>query len=213
MSSGIGKTLLACFAFMALMVGLFVNNMFREPILTDAELREKGIVLLPQPRQVVPFSLTRDDGSAFTDADLAGPWTLVYFGFTSCPDICPVALSVLAEGRRRLLAEGGPDFRGALVSVDPERDTPARLREYVQHFDDTFIGVTGDLATLETLGAQVSVAFAKVPTEDGDYTIDHTGNLVIFNPRGDYLGLLRMPQSPGQIELAIKTLARRAAEG
>ena len=213
MSSGIGKTLLACFAFMALMVGLFVNNMFREPILTDAELREKGIVLLPQPRQVAPFSLTRDDGSAFTDADLAGPWTLVYFGFTSCPDICPVALSVLAEGRRRLLTEGGPDFRGALVSVDPERDTPARLREYVQHFDDTFIGVTGDLATLETLGAQVSVAFAKVPTEDGDYTIDHTGNLVIFNPRGDYLGLLRMPQSPGQIELAIKTLARRAAEG
>ena len=213
MSSGIRNTLLGCFAFMALMLGLFTNNMFREPVLSDAELREKGIVLLPQPRQVAPFALVGDDGQPFTEADLAGGWTLAYFGFTSCPDICPVALSVLAEGRRRLEAEGGPDFRGLLVSVDPERDTPARLREYVSHFDPSFRGVTGAVDIIETLGAQVSVAFAKVPTEDGDYTVDHTGNVVIFNPQGDYLGLLRMPQSPGQVELAIKTLARRAGEG
>jgi hypothetical protein len=132
MSSGIRNTLLGCFAFMALMLGLFTNNMFREPVLSDAELREKGIVLLPQPRQVAPFALVGDDGQPFTEADLAGGWTLAYFGFTSCPDICPVALSVLAEGRRRLEAEGAPDFRGLLVSVDPERDTPERLQEYVQ---------------------------------------------------------------------------------
>ena len=73
--------------------------------------------------------------------------------------------------------------------------------------------MTGAVDIIETLGAQVSVAFAKVPTEDGDYTVDHTGNVVIFNPQGDYLGLLRMPQSPGQVELAIKTLARRASDG
>jgi protein SCO1/2 len=213
MSSGIRNTLLGCFAFMALMLGLFINNMFREPVLSDAELREKGIVLLPTPRQVAPFALVGEDGAPFTEADLVGGWTLAYFGFTSCPDICPVALSVLAEGRRRLEAEGGPDFRGLLVSVDPERDTPERLREYVSHFDPSFRGVTGTVDIIETLGTQVSVAFAKVSTEDGDYTIDHTGNVVIFNPQGDYLGLLRMPQSPGQIELAIKTLARRAGEG
>jgi protein SCO1 len=213
MSAGIRNTLLGCFAFMAVMLGLFTNNMFREPVLSDAELREKGIVLLPQPRQVAPFALVGDDGQPFTEANLAGGWTLAYFGFASCPDMCPVALSVLAEGRRRLQAEDGPDFRGVLVSVDPERDTPARLKAYVSHFDGSFRGVTGAVDVIETLGAQVSVAFAKVPTEDGDYTIDHTGNVVIFNPRGDYLGLLRMPQSPGQIELAIKTLARRAGEG
>ena len=82
----------------------------------------------------------------------------------------------------------------------------------MSHFDPSFRGVTGAVDTIENLGAQVSVAFAKVPTDDGDYTIDHTGNVVIFNPKGHYLGLLRMPQSPGQVELAIKTLARRAGE-
>lgn len=223
MSPGIRNTILACLAFMALMVGLFVNNMLREPELSDDELREEGIIVLPRPREPEPFELTGSNGEPFTREDLVGRWTFAYFGFTHCPDICPVTLSVMGRARQELLesdageeaaAGDGSDpaaFQGIMVSVDPERDTPEVLEEFVTYFSPDFVGVTGTREEIAGLAEQVSVAFAAMPDPDAPdgYVVDHTGNIVIFNPRGHYHGFIRMPHSAEQVELAYRTLRRR----
>ena len=212
MTPGVRNTILACVGFMALMLALFLNNALREKIPTDDELRARGIVVLPKPRDLAPFSLTASDGSAFENADLQGRWTFAYFGFTNCPDICPVALSVLGQARRTL-AEGGRDdhFAGVLVSVDPARDTPEVLSEYVSYFFEDFTGVTGERAAIAELAGQVSVAFAAVPepsAPDG-YVVDHTGNIVMINPMGHYYGYIRPPHTAEQVALAYEALSAR----
>ena len=217
MSSGIRNTILACLAFMGLMVALFVNNMLQEPQLSDAELREEGIVVLPRPQELSAFELMASTGEPFRREDLEGRWTFAYFGFTHCPDICPVTLSVMGQAVERLQAEAdGADadraaFRGIMVSVDPARDTPEVLEEFVTYFSPEFIGVTGSREAIAGLASQVSVAFAAVPAEDqpDGYVVDHTGNIVVFNPRGHYHGYIRMPHSPDQLIVAWRTLAAR----
>lgn len=213
MSSGVRNTVIGCVLFMALVLGLFVNNILRSPGLSDDQLREEyGTVILPKPRAPSPFRLLRDDGSPFTEADLEGSWTLAYFGFTHCPDICPVTLAVLAEVRRQLAeSESYPPFDVALFTVDPERDTPEVLEEFVRYFHPDFVGVTGEHEVLAALAGDVSVAFAKVPSDqdpDG-YVVDHTGNILIFNPRGHYHGYIRLPHTPERVLTAYGTLVDR----
>lgn len=214
MNPGVRNTVIGCVLFMALVLGLFVNNILRSPGLSDDQLREEyGTVILPKPREPSSFRLTRDDGSPFTEADLQGSWTLAYFGFTHCPDICPVTLAVLSEARRQLAeSDGHPPFDVALFTVDPERDTPEVLAEFVNYFHPDFVGVTGEHRELAALAREVSVAFAKVPSDsdpDG-YVVDHTGNIVIFNPRGHYHGYIRLPHTPERVLTAYRTLVDRS---
>lgn len=213
MAPGVRNTIIGCVLFMALVLGLFVNKILYKPGLSDDQLRDEyGTVVLPQPRAPSAFRLERHDGRAFTEADLRGSWTLAYFGFTHCPDICPVTLAVLGEARRQLAeANGYPPFDVVLFTVDPERDTPEVLSEFVRYFHPDFVGATGEHAVLATLAREVSVAFAKVPsTQDPDgYVVDHTGNIVIFNPRGHYHGYIRLPHTPERILTAYRTLADR----
>ncbi|MCC5873129.1 MAG: SCO family protein [Gammaproteobacteria bacterium] len=213
MAPGVRNTLIGCALFMALVLGLFVNNIVRTPGLSDDQLREEyGTVVLPQPRAPSPFRLVRDDGSPFTEADLQGSWTLAYFGFTHCPDICPVTLAVLGEARRQLAESNGhAPFDVALFTVDPERDTPEVLSEFVNYFHPDFVGVTGEHGVLASLAREVSVAFAKVPSahEPDGYVVDHTGNIVIFNPRGHYHGYIRLPHTPERVLTAYRTLVDR----
>jgi protein SCO1/2 len=173
-------------------------------------MRERGTFLLPTPRELAPFSLTDQRGEAFTNASLAGHWTLLYFGFTSCPDICPVTLSMLAQAERDLGALGKPElvqnFRVVLVTVDPDKDDPATLGQYVEAFSPSFLGVTGSKSDLAALATQVNVAFRKVPTKDGGYTVDHTGNIVIVNPRGHYHGFIRPPHEKEKIIESYRSL-------
>lgn len=216
MSSGIRNTILACLAFMGLMVALFVNNMLQEPQLSDDELREEGIVVLPRPQELSAFELTTSTGEPFRREDLEGRWTFAYFGFTNCPDICPVTLSVMGQAVERLEAAADEDagdaaFRGIMVSVDPARDTPEVLADFVTYFSPDFVGVTGAREAIAGLASQVSVAFAAVPAADqpDGYVVDHTGNIVVFNPRGHYHGYIRMPHSPDQLMVAFRTLSAR----
>lgn len=213
MSAGVRNTIIGCVVFMALVVGLFVNNIVRKPGLSDDQLRDDfGTVVLPQPRAPSPFRLVRNDEIPFTEADLRGAWTLAYFGFTHCPDICPVTLAVLAEARRQLSeTHADAPFNVALFTVDPERDTPDVLTEFVAYFHPDFVGVTGEHIVLATLAREVSVAFAKVPsqTDPDGYVVDHTGNIVIFNPRGHYHGYIRLPHTPERVLTAYRTLVDR----
>src|SRR5690606_16436330 len=119
-------------------------------------------------------------GDAFTRADLVGQWSLMFFGFTHCPDICPTTLAELDRLLKNLPADIAANTQVVLVSLDPARDTSEILSEYVGYFDFAFIGVTGDFLTLRRFANQVNVAFNKV-TIDDDYMVDHSANVVLIN--------------------------------
>ncbi len=211
-STAIRNTVLGCIAFMIVMLLLFLNNAVREKIPTDDELRAQGIVVLPKPRALGSFELVDEAGGSFTNAALEGTWTFAYFGFTHCPDVCPVSMSVLGQARRQLADEGREDlFEGRLFTVDPRRDTPEVLASFVHYFHEDFGGVTGTRDAMADFASQLSVAFAALPepsAPDG-YVVDHTGNIVLINPRGHYHGYIRPPHTADQITFAYKALAAR----
>lgn len=209
--TGLQKTIGLCLAFIALVVGLFVYSVVRTPVLSDQQLREQGVFLLPQPREISPINLRTHTGDAFTLEDLQGHWTFAFFGFTNCPDVCPTTMAVMGQARRSL---GEDAFQGLLVTVDPERDTAEVLKNYVTAFAPDFVGVTGELADIAAFSEQVNVAFAKVPlmNEDGEadpngYLVDHSANIVIINPRGHYHGFIKYPQQADTIKAAYQSLA------
>lgn len=205
-----------CLAFVALVLGLFVFSINRAGVLSEEELRARGVLLLPTPREIAEFELLDQHGQPFGVAALRDHWSFLFFGFTNCPDICPTSMSVLAQARRALVAAdpaATERFQAVLVSVDPERDTAEVLGAYVGAFSEDFLGVRGEVENVAGLAENVNVAFAKVPVRDGDgnydpdlYQVDHTANIVIVNPRGHYHGLIKYPQQADTIVAAYQTL-------
>jgi protein SCO1 len=138
----------------------------------------------PQPRAMSPVTLTAHDGTTFTLNRLRRKWSFVYFGYTYCPDVCPTTLTELARVHE-LLAQAGAagDTQYIFVSVDPKRDTPPHLAQYVAHFDKQLIGVTGTRAALDKLTQQVGVAYDYPEGTDGDnYTVSHSSIIALFDP-------------------------------
>lgn len=201
-----------CLVFVAVVLGVFVYSVTRTPVLSDEQLRERGVFIWPTPREIGPFHLTTHTGEPFAPEDLQGQWSFIFFGFTNCPDVCPTSMAALGEARRKL-AEEHPeaveDFQGILVSVDPGRDDAETLARYVQAFSPTFIGVRGDRAATAELASQVNVVFAQVPAEGGGYQVDHSGNIVIVNPRGHYHGFAKMPHRADTIVATYLSLWER----
>lgn len=138
----------------------------------------------PQPRAMSPVTLTAHDGTPFTLDRLRGKWSFVYFGYTYCPDVCPTTLAELARVHALLAqAAADDDTQYIFVSVDPKRDTPPHLAQYVAHFDKQFIGVTGTRAALDKLTQQVGVAYDYPEGTDGDnYTVSHSSIVALFDP-------------------------------
>ena len=159
-----------------------------------------GGYVLDQPRALPAFELVDERGEAFTQANFEGHWSLLYFGFTFCPDICPSALGVMAEVKRELDAVEGLDDRYYLVSVDPDRDTPERLAEYVTYFDPAFRGVTGDFDQLDIV-TRAAGAVYKVPEapEDENYLVAHSSTLTLIDPRGRIHAIFTSPFDPAAI--------------
>lgn len=209
-TSSVRMTVGLCAAFVAIVIGMLIYSKTRTPVLSDAQLREIGVFVLPRPRELADFRLTTHRGEPFTVESLQGHWSFLFFGFTNCPDICPTSLSVMAQAQRRL-AETDPDaaarFRGVLVTVDPERDDAETLGRYVEAFSPEFTGVRGDRAATAELATQLNVAFAQVPDDHLGYQVDHTANIVIVNPRGHYHGFIRVPHRADTIETAYRSLA------
>ena len=198
--------------FIAIVLGMFVYSVLRTPQLTDDQLRERGVFLLPRPRDLAPFELQDHHGATFDNQRLLDHWTFIFFGFTHCPDVCPTTMSVLGQVDRQLQDKGGPladNFQVALVTVDPERDTAAELGPYATAFSPRFVGVRGDKAATGDFARGVNAAFGKVPTGDGSYSMDHTANIVIINPRGHYHGFIKLPHRVETIRLAYQSIAAR----
>ena len=200
-------TFAAVVVFIALVVGMFVNRILTPRVLHNAELKANGTYVLDKPRILEPFRLVDQDGQPFTNQDLEGKWSLVFFGFTFCPDVCPTTLAELREFKNIMAdSEFIEDPQVILASVDPARDTPEQLKQYLNYFDPEFVGITGDFMTLQVFANNVNAAFAKAPGQGENYLVDHTANVVIINPYGHYHGFFRAPLDPGRMKLTYQSV-------
>jgi protein SCO1/2 len=158
----------------------------------------------PLPR----LDLVDESGAVFDGTAFRGRWTYVFFGFTSCPDICPSTLTVLAQVRRELhdLPEAlQPTI--LLVTVDPTRDDAARLAAFVRHFDPRFRAVTGEPREIQRLAAALHAAYARVDLADGGYTMDHASSLFLIGPDGNLVATSGAPHDVAAIARDYRALA------
>ncbi len=132
-----------------------------------------------------PFTLTDQNGKTVTDADFAGEPKLVFFGYTHCPDVCPTTLADITT----MLGALGADKKAAVlfITVDPERDTPAVLKDYLTSFDPRITGLTGSPAAIAKVLQDYRVYAKKVPTDGGDYTMDHTALVYLVDKSGSFI--------------------------
>jgi protein SCO1/2 len=159
---------------------------------------------LPQPKILPDVRLTDTSGRELTAHDLVGAPTLMFFGFTHCPDVCPATLLKLAQVRQRAALAG---LRVLFVSIDPQRDTPAVLGTYVHAFDPQFLGLTGTPATIATLAASLGVVVSRVELPGGDYTMDHSAVVFLLDDAGRVAAIFTPPFDVA----AISADLRRAA--
>ena len=145
---------------------------------------------LPQPRPIGAVSLVDQSGASFTEARLRGAPSLLYFGFTNCPDVCPTTLAQLAQVER---SAGVPSLRVIFVTVDPARDTPAVLAPYVRAFDSHFIGLTGSQRAIGALTRRLGVATERVSLPGGAYTIDHTAGAFLLDASSRVVAVFTAP--------------------
>jgi protein SCO1/2 len=163
--------------------------------------------VLPSPRALPPISLVRHDGRALDSGFFEGHWTLVFFGYTHCPDICPTTLALLAQ-TTRALADLPPERRPQVlfVSIDPERDDAKQLAAYVTFFDPAFVGAIGTASQVAAAAAAFSVPYAKVPTPDGGYTMDHGSGIFIVGPSGGLEALASGAKDPASLARDYRTV-------
>lgn len=155
----------------------------------------KSGVLLPQPRPVIDFSLQGTGGQPFTRADLRGHWTLIFSGYTHCPDVCPTTLAALSQVFGKL-DDLRPRLRMRFISVDPRRDPPPLLARYVHAFDPDFAAATGSQAQLKALGRNLGFAYSYAPSTDGnpdDYLVNHSAVMMLINPKAQLAGYFSPP--------------------
>lgn len=200
MNKGVTNTIIGCVAFMALVMGLTANRILSPAVMTQEQMNEQGLFVYELPRRFSDFTLSNYDGQPFTKASLQGSWTLVFFGYTTCPDVCPTTLAALRQFHELLKAEDAEQAASvqvALVSVDPMRDTPEKIGAYVKYFGEDYIGATGDYIEIFNLARQLNVAFGYLPGEtEDDYEVTHSGEIALINPEGDFHGFFKSPPDP-----------------
>ena len=151
-------------------------------------------VMYPAAQSVADFTLQRADGKSLTRDDFKGVWTVAFFGFTHCPDICPTTLATFKQVWKELAAAKATDrVQFVFVSVDPERDSPAQLASYVGFFDKEFIAATGADEQLTALTRSLGLVYARIPDVSGSYTVDHSASVVLIDPQARRAGLFRPP--------------------
>jgi protein SCO1 len=188
--------------FAAVAAGVATALLIRGP--ATPELRSG--TALPEPREIPAFSLVDAHGRPFDRAALENRWTLLFSGFTNCPDICPTTLALLASLRERL---PGNEIRFVFLTVDPERDTPEVVARYLAHFGGEFTGVTGSPAEIERLTRALGLAQVRNPGTGGNYTVDHSAALVLIDPRARVAGYFTAPHDQDELAADLAPLVRQ----
>jgi protein SCO1/2 len=142
-----------------------------------------------------PFTLTDQNGKPITDNDMKGKPFLVFFGYTHCPDVCPTSLFEISE-LMHALGKDADKTRAMFITVDPERDTPAVMKDYLSSFDPHLIGATGDRKQIDAAEKVYRVYAQKVPTGNGDYSMDHTALIYLMDKQGRFVAPFNLKRSP-----------------
>lgn len=192
-------------AMVAVVAGVWLGaSAFRDAWQPPGQPELQQGTLLTEPRALAAFELTDQDGMEFGLERLRGHWTFVSFGYTSCPDVCPMTLATLGSVERTLDAEGDrkdPLPELLFVSVDPARDTPRKLGPYVRYFSPRLTGATGSDEQLRALAAQLGVMYAKVAGEDTalGYLVDHSASILLIDPQGRLAAVFSTPHDAQRI--------------
>ncbi len=179
--------------------------------MTNEQLADNGLYVFDPPRVLNEFSLQDHNNNPIDSALFKDKWSLLFFGYTYCPDICPLTMASLNQfyGLLEDSGEYTEDTQIIMVSVDPQRDTPEKLSEYIGFFNNDFIGLRGEYINIFTFASQLNIAFAYEPGGGEDYLVSHNGEIVLINPDGQYHGFFKVPHDPEK--MAVNYAAVRSA--
>jgi|FLOH01.1.fsa_nt_gi protein SCO1 len=227
-----GKSAVIAFVLFDLALAVILLDLFQLSASREAELelRELGATIYPEPRPLSDFELRDQFGNSFTANDFLGGWSLVFFGFTSCPDICPLTMAELKQFYRALEVSETDKPRIILVTVDPARDTPEAMANYLDNYNENFIGLSGDVDSISNLATQLYVAQSGGPydeaagaetaelhnhTEDSstpgstsDYLINHSAHISVISPQGENFAVMRPPHRDQDILKAFQLITK-----
>ncbi|MBD8642689.1 SCO family protein [Stenotrophomonas sp. CFBP 13724] len=198
-------------------LGLLAAQKVFAPKAPTGQPATEAITFYPQPRPLPDFNLAQSDGTRLISGELKGHWTLVFLGFTFCPDVCPTTLLELAEAQKQW--ETVPETlrpRVLFVSVDPQRDSATQLGEYVHAFHKDTLAATGDVPSLEKFATSLGLVFQKVPgkafdEDPEDYTMEHSATLAVLDAEGRLAGIIRPPFNAPAIARDLQKLTEKSA--
>ncbi len=186
----------------ALLVGIFAGDKFMRLFYNRAVPADLTATLLEKAKTLHPFTMQDHNQKTFGLNELKSKWSFMFFGYTHCPDVCPLAMQVMKQVWQQLDVSKHPDsnLQMLFVSVDPERDTPALLKQYAQYYDPSFIGITGKLDEVDNLTRQLGILYGyEEPDKQGNYHVNHSGQIILIDPQGNMRAVFSPPLDPKQI--------------
>ena len=206
----IKKNILIIAIFILTVLTLFINKLTTPRALSTNELLINGLFLFEKPKPISEFTFISANGKEFNKLDLNGKWTLMYFGFTRCPDECPTTMYQISKLIKVLREKEFPldDKQWVLVSIDPERDAPEDINKYAKGFDEDFIGVSNIRPMLLNLATQLSVNNVMPSGDNIDHSHldNHVNNIILLNPDGDFAGVFRPPFDVSRLSLTYQSV-------
>lgn len=196
-------------------VGLFVWSSQTSNI-SGEELRSLGVIVFPDAKQTPELALISHQGQPFTKESLHEKWSFAFFGYTHCPDICPITIAQLVQAENQLAKNGEQDVLGNIrpvfVSIDSKRDGYQKVADFIDNASDRFIGVTGDATEIKAFATFTGIGYkrmGKMSTNlDDDYLIEHQGYIAIFNPEGNLFGYIKPPFEIDHLARIFRGLAK-----
>lgn len=209
-----GKTIFIILAVVAtILFTVIYFGIIRPQQMTTANSIKINGVYLPTPKTISDFQLTDNHGKPYTQENLKGHWTMMFFGFSNCAMVCPVTMSALnnmyLKLEKDLPANELPQV--VMVSVDPDRDTVERMNDYVSSFNSHFIGARAEIEATVALEKQLNIAAAKIQSDGAgknNYTINHSAEILVFNPNGKLQAYLSYPHDPAQMAQDYKAMLK-----
>ena len=156
--------------------------------------------ILVRPMEIDNFELIDQNNEAFNKKSLEGGWTVLFFGYTNCPDVCPTTIYKLAEIKNGVKEDlPSANFNTVLVTLDPDRDSSERLDEYIGYFDETMLGVTGTYENIQSFTSSLSVFYQRINKEEG-YDFNHTASIFVFDKDGSLFATMSPANTIGELE-------------
>lgn len=201
----------------ALALGVLLNTMImgtgeETSALPDTEIMQRGTSFIGQEKPLIEFELTGGDSETINRESMKGHWTFLFFGYTQCPDICPLTLQIMKHTLDELKPEvDAGEVRGMFVSVDPKRDTPAKLKQYVGYFHPSIIGATGEKEQIDALSRSLGIIYNVVENKQNpdNYLVDHSAAILLINPEAEFAAVLSPPHEAAIMAADFRALKSR----